>query len=659
MTDAAGPSIPIPDYPLDLVNRPGLFVNVSSDGTTLYLTGEPNVTAYDVVSGTFGTPAYNTPNPRASLLSVDGAHLLTANGWTWGLTGFDTSTLTTVFEYTGLERTPVYRHALALTPNGATAYVGTLDGVVPIHLPNGYLWPKLPQDGRAGPVAITPDGGTLIHGGGGVHGGLPTLDVRLWYTANDTERAIIPVGGDPYAIAVTPDQAPIARLSVTPAEPGSPTTFDASASTVEFGSIVSYEWDFGDGTTAWTPTPITTHTYAGGSYTASVTTRSSLGTSTERVFTGQTMMRNGGPQARATAQVGSGVQLGAPVVSMVFPSAGLVAGGDSVNILGSGFTGATAVSFGGIPAASFIVNGDNSITATTPAAPAAGAIGVSVTNGSGTSAITEAGRFTYLAAIPPVTTPCPPGGCVAVFPTAGGFSMSASAATGCNTCNVVGAIEPLGGTSPKCPGGAAPQLQPAGWVQAQQNGGAFSAISAGVSFAMTSAEARETRDAAWFKLVSVCYVNGVPTRVSARGASAQSATAATAAAKVPRAITLKDCSRTKNKPPCLAAKAVTDGVAHVDLQIPGEGGTFLVVTREVKVGRVKPARAARGALLTIPGRNMDAATGVLIGGVEAPIIARTRGKLEVTVPEGAASGDVTVLTLSRAVAAPKPLILLP
>ena len=60
------------------------------------------------------------------------------------------------------------------------------------------------------------------------------------------------------------------------------------------------------------------------------------------------------------------MQLGAPVVSMVFPSAGLVAGGDSVNILGSGFTGATAVSFGGIPAASFIVNGDNSITATTP-----------------------------------------------------------------------------------------------------------------------------------------------------------------------------------------------------------------------------------------------------------------------------------------------------
>ena len=433
VTDTATLSIPIPDYPFDLVNRPGLFVNVSPDGTTLYLTGEPNVTTLDLASGTFGTPTFNQRNPRASLLSIDGARLLTVNAWTYGIDGFDTSTLTNVFSYNldGFTLTPIFINGLTLTPDGATAYVSYIQsgggGVIPVDLATGSKGTKIPHGGgdQPGPAAITPDGATLIRTG------VNLRDVRLWSRVTGTPGAIIPVGNYPSAIAVTPDQAPIARLSVTPGATGSPTTFDASASTVTFGTIASYAWDFGDGTTDVTTTPITTHTYDGGSYTASVTLTSSAGTSTERVFNGQTMMRNGGPQARATALIGSVVQLGAPIVSIVSPSAGLVAGGDSVNILGSGFTGATAVSFGGIPAASFIVNGDNSITATTPAALAAGAVDVKVTNSVGASAITPVDRFTYLAGVPPVTTPCPDGGCIAVFPTAAGMTVSASSSTGC------------------------------------------------------------------------------------------------------------------------------------------------------------------------------------------------------------------------------------
>lgn len=56
---------------------------------------------------------------------------------------------------------------------------------------------------------------------------------------------------------------------------------------------------------------------------------------------------------------------------------------------------------------------------------------------------------------------------------------------------------------------------------------------------------------------------------------------------------------------------------------------------------------------------MDAVTGVLIGGAEAPITARTKAKLQVTVPDAVGSRDVTVLTLSGAVVAPKPLLLAP
>lgn len=650
VTDKAGPTIRVPDPYATFSSARS--ANVSPDGTTLYLTGETYVTPFDLVSGTFGTPKYNVCNARRSVLSPDGARLITAD-WCQGITIRDTP----AFELEGFRGPPSGgANDIVLAPNSATiSYVGWGGGVIPFDWDQSVLafGTAIPVGGSGvvSGVAITPDGATVIASR------LFDQSVRLVSTATSTAGAIIPVGGNPGAIAVTPDQAPIARLSVTRAPAGSPTTFDASASTVAFGTIASYAWDFGDGTTAVTTTPITTHTYTGGSYTASVTLTSSAGTSTGRVFTGQTMTRNGGPQARATA-LGSLALLGAPVVSQLIPSAGLVAGGTTVSIIGSGFTGVTAVTFGGVPAVSFTVNGDNSITAIAPAALAAATVDVSVANVLGISAVTPADRFTYLGSVPGVTIDCPTGGCIAVFPTASGMSVSASSPTGCAVCNIRGGIEPLGGLNPKCPGGAAPQLLPAGWVDASQNGGTFSTITAGVSYAMTSSDAREEGNLAWFKLVSVCFVNGVPTPVSPLAAGDQLATAAAAPA-VPKAMKLKACSKTKPRPPCVLGKTVTDGVAHASMLLPASGGTFRVVTPEVKVSRLKPTSASPGSTITIMGRNMNAVTGVLIGGAEASITARTKGKLVVTVPDAVGSGDVTVLTLSGAVAAPKPLILLP
>ena len=145
-------------------------------------------------------------------------------------------------------------------------------------------------------VAVTPDGATAYVTNAGSDTVTP-IDV-----ATNTPGTPIPVGDGPLGVAVTPDQAPVAALTVAPAPAGSPTTLDASASTVAFGIIASYAWDFGDGTTATTDTATVTHTYAAaGRYTATVTETSSAGTSTTRVFTGQTMSRNGGPQAVADA----------------------------------------------------------------------------------------------------------------------------------------------------------------------------------------------------------------------------------------------------------------------------------------------------------------------------------------------------------------------
>ncbi len=112
----------------------------------------------------------------------------------------------------------------------------------------------------------------------------------------------------PTDIAITPDQAPVAALTVTPANAGQATHFNASASVAPSSPITNYAWNFGDGATATTSTPTTTHTYArDGSYTATLTETDAAGTSLTKVFTGQTMSRNGGPQARTTSTFTVGV----------------------------------------------------------------------------------------------------------------------------------------------------------------------------------------------------------------------------------------------------------------------------------------------------------------------------------------------------------------
>jgi Bacterial Ig-like domain (group 3)/IPT/TIG domain/Tyrosine-protein kinase ephrin type A/B receptor-like len=84
-----------------------------------------------------------------------------------------------------------------------------------------------------------------------------------------------------------------------------------------------------------------------------------------------------------------------PVVTGVSPASGPLAGGTSVTITGSGFTGASAVAFGATAATSFTVNSDTSITATAPAGASVGAVDVTVTTPNGTSATSQNDQYTY------------------------------------------------------------------------------------------------------------------------------------------------------------------------------------------------------------------------------------------------------------------------
>jgi hypothetical protein len=98
-----------------------------------------------------------------------------------------------------------------------------------------------------------------------------------------------------------------------------------------------------------------------------------------------------------------------PTVTGVSPSSGAAAGGTTVTITGSGFTGATGVSFGGtlLAAGGFTVNSDIQITATSPA-HAPGGVDVRVTTPGGTSPADPAvDTFTFIVA-PPAALPAPP-----------------------------------------------------------------------------------------------------------------------------------------------------------------------------------------------------------------------------------------------------------
>jgi hypothetical protein len=108
------------------------------------------------------------------------------------------------------------------------------------------------------------------------------------------------------------------------------------------------------------------------------------------------------PPGGATVRVNVSATVARPAsVAALAPSSGSFKGGTPIAITGSDFTGATAVSFGNIPAIGFTVNSETSITATVPPTSVPGAIDVSVTTPAGKSAAAASDQFTYTACVVP------------------------------------------------------------------------------------------------------------------------------------------------------------------------------------------------------------------------------------------------------------------
>ncbi|WP_051482063.1 IPT/TIG domain-containing protein [Paraburkholderia nodosa] len=129
----------------------------------------------------------------------------------------------------------------------------------------------------------------------------------------------------------------------------------------------------------------------------------------------------------------------APQITIIAPATGPTTGGTSVVVVsGAGFTGTVAVSFGATPAASFNVDTDTQITATSPAS-AVGTVDISVTGPTGTSSASTPDQFTFAAPTPTVTGVSPTNGSVSggttVTVSGTGFTGATSVAFGAAGAN--------------------------------------------------------------------------------------------------------------------------------------------------------------------------------------------------------------------------------
>jgi hypothetical protein len=109
---------------------------------------------------------------------------------------------------------------------------------------------------------------------------------------------------------------------------------------------------------------------------------------------------------------------GAPTVTGVAPGSGPPAGGTSVAVTGTNFTGATAVHFGTAAGTSLVVNSATSISITSPPGTSGATVNVTVTTPAGTSATNVSDEFTY-ATVPSIASISPDAGLPA-----GGTSVS-------------------------------------------------------------------------------------------------------------------------------------------------------------------------------------------------------------------------------------------
>ncbi len=329
-----------------------------------------------------------------------------------------------------------------------------------------------------------------------------------------------------------------------------------------------------------------------------------------------------------------------PTVTNVAPAAGPTAGGTSVTITGTNFTGlsgAAAVRFGATNATGYTVDSATQITATAPAGT--GTQNITVTTPGGTSANTAADDYTYYA--PPTITNLSP----SAGPTAGGTlvtitgtnfgGLSGAAAVRFGATNATGytVVNPTTITA----------TAPAG--TGTQN---VSVVTPGGTTANTAAD-----DYAYVPAPTVTNLSPAAgptaggTSVTITGTNLTGATSVTVGG-VAAAFTVDGATQITATTPAGAA-------GTVDVRVTTAGGQsantaaddFTYVAAPTVTGLAPGAGPASGGTsVTITGTNLTAATAVTFGGVNATgYTVDSATQITATAPAGTGVVDVRVTTI--------------
>lgn len=219
--------------------------------------------------------------------------------------------------------------AIAITPDGKKAYIANhiSNNITEIDIENGSVTGTTKVGTSPISLAITPDGkkALVVNYGSSsisvidIEKGLPKGTVTVGtnpiaiainpegtkaYVTNDgnsnvsiidlSTLAVLSspsVGKLPNSVTMNPDQAPFAKFSMILGEAGKTSYFDANRSASPVGTIVKYQWNFGDGTIVETDQPTISHLFlAEGIYTVTLKVTNSAGTSTEKLYSPSSSM---------------------------------------------------------------------------------------------------------------------------------------------------------------------------------------------------------------------------------------------------------------------------------------------------------------------------------------------------------------------------------
>lgn len=318
VTNFTGNSVTVINTSNDTLNTliPGVFfgigIAITPDGSTALVATTNSVTKIDLATNSVSiitSPNFNNTTDIA----------VKPNGATGYITDLGNNNIVPIDLTTFTLEAPINAHSptflIAINPSGTKAYATTLGTTVSvINLTNNtYVNSILGFPSSSGVITISnnPFADAILGFAGSSGVAFTPSGAKAYVTdivSSDVYPILVqtntpqpPILGflNPVFVVVIPDQAPTASFIFTTAATGSSTIFDASSSTSPDGFIASYAWDFGDGTTEVTTSPIISHVYtSSGSFTVILTVTNSQGTSTFQTFTGKTVSNNGGPSAQ-------------------------------------------------------------------------------------------------------------------------------------------------------------------------------------------------------------------------------------------------------------------------------------------------------------------------------------------------------------------------